>query len=89
MSNAFQIDSLSDDTLRQLEREAASRGISLADWAAQVLTSHCAAAATPTTSKVDKSTALRRLFGTWDEQQLREFDEAVADFERIDESMWK
>lgn len=88
MSNALQIDNLSDDTVRQLEQEAAARGVSLAEWAALVLMNHCTTAA-PATPKVDKSAALRRLFGTWDEQQVREFDEAVADFERIDESMWK
>ena len=89
MSDALRIDSLSNDTVRQLEQEAASRGVSLAEWAAHVLTNHCAAAPTPTTLQADKAAALRRLFGTWDEQQLHEFDEAVADFERIDESMWQ
>lgn len=87
MSSTLHIDNLGDDTFRQLEEDAASRGISLAEWAAQVLTRHCAAVAAPMTPKVDKSTALRRIFGTWDEQQLREFDEAMADFERIDESL--
>lgn len=28
-------------------------------------------------------------FGSWTEEQAREFDEAVADFERIDEELWK
>lgn len=27
--------------------------------------------------------------GSWSEEQAREFDEAVADFERIDEELWK
>lgn len=27
--------------------------------------------------------------GSWTEEQAREFDEAVADFERIDEELWK
>jgi len=27
--------------------------------------------------------------GSWSEEQAREFDEAVAGFERIDEELWK
>ena len=27
--------------------------------------------------------------GSWTEEQAREFDEAVADFETIDEDLWK
>lgn len=27
--------------------------------------------------------------GSWSEEQAREFDEAVADFERIDQELWK
>jgi hypothetical protein len=27
--------------------------------------------------------------GSWTEEQAREFDEAVADFEKIDEELWK
>ena len=27
--------------------------------------------------------------GSWSEEQAREFDEAVADFESIDEELWK
>lgn len=28
-------------------------------------------------------------FGSWTEEQARKFDEAVADFETIDEDLWK
>lgn len=27
--------------------------------------------------------------GSWSEKEAREFDEAVADFERIDEELWR
>jgi len=27
--------------------------------------------------------------GSWTEEQAREFDAAVADFEKIDEELWK
>lgn len=27
--------------------------------------------------------------GSWTDEQTREFDEAVADFERIDQELWK
>jgi hypothetical protein len=28
-------------------------------------------------------------FGSWDDEQAREFDETLADFETIDEDLWK
>jgi hypothetical protein len=36
-----------------------------------------------------RSNGLGRLAGTWDEDEMREFEHAVAPFERIDEELWK
>jgi len=36
-----------------------------------------------------RSNGLGRLAGTWDEDEMREFEQAVAPFERIDEELWK
>lgn len=33
--------------------------------------------------------ALDDLIGTWSEQEARELDEAVRDFEHIDEELWR
>ena len=36
-----------------------------------------------------RSNGLRRLAGTWTEDEYREFEEAVAPFEHIDEAIWR
>lgn len=36
-----------------------------------------------------RSNGLGRLAGNWSEKEAREFDEAVAPFEQIDEELWK
>lgn len=36
-----------------------------------------------------RSNGLRRLAGSWDEKELREFEQAVAPFEQIDEELWR
>jgi hypothetical protein len=89
MSSELHIDNLSDDTIRHLERDAAVHGVSPAEWAARVLSEHYCGVDPLDEPQVDKATAVSRLFGTWNEEQVREFMEATADFERIDEDMWK
>jgi hypothetical protein len=38
---------------------------------------------------IDTKEAIKRLFGSWDEAQVREFLEVTAEFSKIDEDMWK
>lgn len=89
MSSELHIAKLNDNTFRQLEKEAAIQGMSPAEWAAQVLTEHYHTSVGTHEVPTDKATVISRMFGTWDEEQVREFMEATADFERIDEDMWK
>lgn len=89
MSSELHIAKLDDDTFRQLEKEAAINGVSPSEWAALVLTKHYDASVGTKEGPTDKATAISRIFGTWDQEQVREFTEATADFERIDEDMWK
>jgi hypothetical protein len=37
----------------------------------------------------DTIAALNKLFGSWDEEQVREFNEAIAEMDKIDDDMWK
>jgi hypothetical protein len=37
----------------------------------------------------DTKEAIKKLFGSRDEAQIREFLEATAEFSKIDEDMWK
>jgi hypothetical protein len=32
---------------------------------------------------------LGRLAGSWDEKDMREFEQAIAPFEQIDEELWR
>lgn len=89
MSSVLHIDSLSDDAYQQLEKEAAAHGLSPADWAARVLASRYMAGEQEIEPSLDKRSAIRQLFGTWSEEQVREFMDATADTRRIDEAMWK
>ena len=36
-----------------------------------------------------RSNGLRRLAGTWTETEFREFEQAVAPFEEIDDAIWR
>lgn len=42
----------------------------------------------PTAEKEAIGSSLDWFIGSWTEEEAREFDEAVADFERIDEELW-
>ncbi|HUP50128.1 MAG TPA: hypothetical protein VNA04_15185 [Thermoanaerobaculia bacterium] len=43
----------------------------------------------PPVEKEVIGTSLDWFIGSWTEEEAREFDEAVADFETIDEELWK
>jgi hypothetical protein len=36
-----------------------------------------------------RSNGLARLSGTWSDEEQRQFEEAVAPFERVDEDLWR
>lgn len=36
-----------------------------------------------------RSNGLGRLAGSWDEKDAREFEQAIAPFEQIDEELWR
>ena len=36
-----------------------------------------------------RSNGLRRLAGTWTEAEYREFEQAVASFEQVDDAIWR
>ena len=43
----------------------------------------------PPEEKEAIGSSLDWFIGSWTEEEAREFDEAVADFERIDDELWK
>lgn len=89
MPAPLQIDSLSDATLERLSHDAASHGVSPGEWAARVLETYYPPAPLSPRLPADTEAALKKLFGSWDEEQVRTFDETMAESDKIDESLWK
>jgi hypothetical protein len=65
-----------------LEREKRRRGRSLNQTVIDLLGQSLGV-------KESRSNGLGRLAGSWNEDELREFEEAIAPFERIDEDLWR
>lgn len=67
-----------------LDRERQRRGLSLNQTIVQLLRR-----ALGIGPGIPPTNGLRRLAGSWSEEEFEEFEEAVADFERIDEDAWQ
>ena len=65
-----------------LEREKARRGASLNRTVIELLSQGLGVGVT-------RSNGLAALAGTWTEEDLREFEEAVAPFGRVDDELWR
>jgi len=65
-----------------LEREKRRRGRSLNQTVIDLLAHSLG-------TQGSRSNGLGRLAATWDEEDLGEFERAVAPFEQIDEELWK
>lgn len=73
---------------RRLRELARAEGISLNQAALRLLRS--GAGFEQTRVGTDRIGAgLGRFFGTWSEQEAREFEECIRDQEQIDEDMWR
>jgi hypothetical protein len=89
MSTDLHVENLNGLTFQRLSQDAANHGVSPSEWAAKVLEAHYPPMATSTSLPADTAAALQRLFGSWDEVQAREFSAAMAESDKIDESIWK
>ena len=67
-----------------LEREKRRRGASLNRTVPALLSD-----ALGISKPGPRSNGLRRLAGTWTEEEYSEFKEAVAPFEQIDDAIWR
>jgi len=65
-----------------LEREKRRRGTSLNQTVIELLGQGLGVEGA-------RSNGLAALAGSWDEEQLRQFEEAVAPFEEIDPELWR
>ena len=80
------IRNVSDELSDALEAETCRRGLSLNRT---VLALMGEALGIPDRRSRRRSNGLRRLSGTWSEEEFRRFEEAVAPFGEIDRELWK
>ena len=78
------IRNLSPDLAAALEAEARRRGLSLNQTVLALLR-----AALGVSEDAEWSNGLRRLAGTWTNDEFREFERAVRPFREIDEELWR
>ena len=71
---------------RELGKRARAQGRSLNRTAQELLR---IAMGLPGAKGIDRTDAFRDLHGTWSEEDLREFNERVADLGRIDPADWE
>ena len=71
-----------DAVAEALEEEKRRRGESLNQTVIELLSQGLGVGTT-------RSNGLGRLAGSWTEEELREFEAAVAGFERIDDELWR
>lgn len=79
---------LDEDVVRELERIAEEEGVSLNQSVNKLLRKGLAHSGDKDDNGVIGD-SLAHLFGTWSSEEADEFDRAVADFEVIDEAMWR
>ncbi|MYE22771.1 MAG: hypothetical protein F4Y01_02325 [Gammaproteobacteria bacterium] len=67
-----------------LERERRRRGASLNHTVLALL-----AEALAISKHATRTNGLRRMAGTWTETEYREFEQAVAPFDEVDDAIWR
>lgn len=78
---------LDEPTTTWLESEAKLRGISVEEIVVDLI--HAAVDIQPTPQKSPPYHNLDDLAGTWTEEDAAIFESAIADFERVDEELWR
>ena len=80
------IRNVSDELAEALEMEKRRRGLSLNRTALALMGE---ALGVPDSRGRARGNGLRRLSGSWSEEEFRRFEEAVAPFGEIDRELWK
>jgi hypothetical protein len=83
MSTTITIQGVEESVARRLEAEARRRGLSTEEFALELIRRALGAGRGQTYHDLDS------LAGTWSEEQADEFLAAVADFEKVDETLWR
>ncbi len=78
------IRNVSPDLAEALQEEKSRRGLSLNRTVLALMQE-----ALGVSEEAERSNGLRRLAGTWTEDEFCEFEEAVRPFREIDEELWR
>lgn len=84
MSATLTIQGVDEPTAKWLEEQARRRGLSAEALVLELIRREVGGGAPPQVHH-----DLDALAGTWDEAQADEFLAAVADFEKVDEKLWR
>ncbi|RJP18554.1 MAG: hypothetical protein C4527_28780 [Candidatus Omnitrophota bacterium] len=87
MENSITIHHIDAETVRCLHQEANLRGISVDALVLQLIQASIRKNNDIINQEIYHD--LDDLAGTWSQEEAREFSEAIAEFERIDEKLWQ
>jgi hypothetical protein len=83
MSTTITIQGVEESIVRRLAAEAQQRGLNIEEFVPELIRQTLDAGRGQTYHDLDS------LAGTWSEEQADEFLAAVADFEKVDETLWR
>lgn len=87
MTTNITIQDLDDATAEWINQEAERRGISVESFVLELIRK--GVTVDQATSHLQTYDDLDSLAGTWSKEQEMEFSNAIADFEQVDEKMWR
>ncbi len=89
MTDHITIDGLDSEVISRLRAEAQRRGIKLGKLIAELLESALGTVPDAHEKQAPGKRSLSDLAGTWSHEEAEAFLAAIADFEQIDQDIWK
>lgn len=89
MTDHITLDSLDSEVISRLRAEARRRGIEVGKLIAELLASALGTTPPENEKRTSGKRSLSDLAGTWSHEEAEAFLAAIADFEHIDQDMWK
>lgn len=89
MTDQITIDNLGPEAISRLRAEARRRGVAVGALIAELLQAALSAMPAPGEKQASEKHRLAAMAGTWSDEEAEAFLAAIADFEQIDEDLWK
>lgn len=87
MSTSIVIQNVDDATAKRIAEEAKRQGLSVEEFILQLIRKEVAVE--HKSAELQPQDDLDSLAGTWTNEQAAEFLNAIADFENVDEKLWR